>query len=114
MYGNLGLSYLKLNKNYLAIKYFLKVKKLIKIAINANHNLGLAYSKINEIDKAINFYDQALEAIKEYPFFFITLIEYLELLLANKNKFSRKNNLQYKKPKILIDLKFFLIQLYLT
>ena len=58
LYGNLGLSYLKLNKNYLAIKYFLKVKKIDKNNINANHNLGLAYSKINEIDKAINFYDQ--------------------------------------------------------
>ena len=73
LYGNLGLSYLKLNKNYLAIKYFLKVKKIDKNNMNANHNLGLAYSKINEIDKAINCYDQALEAIEEYPFFFYNI-----------------------------------------
>tara|TARA_B100000212_G_scaffold332273_1_gene300367 strand:+ start:1869 stop:3662 length:1794 start_codon:yes stop_codon:yes gene_type:complete len=107
LYGNLGLSYLKLNKNYLAIKYFLKVKKIDKNNINANHNLGLAYSKINEIDKAINCYDQALEAIEEYPFFFITLIEYLELLLANY-KINLAEKIIYKyKDKIPIDLQFF-------
>ena len=107
MYGNLGLSYLKLNKNYLAIKYFLKIIKIDKNNVNANHNLGLAYSKINEIDNAINFYDQALGAIKEYPFFFITLIEYLELLLANY-KINLAEKIIYKyKAKIPIDLQFF-------
>ena len=107
LYGNLGLSYLNLNKNYLAIKYFLKIKEIDKNDIRANHNLGLAYSRINEIENAINHYNQALESIKEGPFFLITLIEYLELLLTNHKMDIAVKLIEKYIDKIPIDLRFF-------
>tara|TARA_B100000963_G_scaffold360931_1_gene393928 strand:- start:686 stop:2479 length:1794 start_codon:yes stop_codon:yes gene_type:complete len=113
LYGNLGLSYLNLNKNYLAIKYFLKIKKIDKNDIRANHNLGLAYSRINQIENSIKYYSLALEKIKERPLFLITLIELLELLLINHKLDIAVKLIKKYNDKIPIDLKFFFDTAYL-
>ena len=107
LYGNLGLCYLNLHKNYLAVKYFLKIKKIDNNNVRANHNLGLTYTRIGKIDEAITHYNQALEEIEEDPFFYITLTEFFELLITNHKSGLAEKIIKKYENKIPIDLRFF-------
>ncbi len=103
--GNLGLTYLFLNKNHLAIKYFLKIHQLDKGNPNANHNLGLAFNNIGKFNKAIYHYQLALE---KGDFFFVTLTELFEVLYSQHETDLARDLIKKYSKFIPLDLKFFL------
>ena len=89
LFGKLGLSYLQLNKAYLAKKYFSKIIKIYGDDPGTLYNLAISNKNINEFGQ----YDYFMRKALNYNDYF--LISFLDLYETynNQNLLSKSNNL---------------------